>query len=114
LLDKLLVSGEAPLKLLGGIAFSFRPVAKAIDLVAQGQPLGDALKMSGAKPFALDGLVGYCQRIGRPRWERIGTWLFEADRDLKGASPLSERIVLERLLFRLTAPAPNRRPAGRA
>ena len=113
LLDKLLVSGEAPLKLLGGIAFTFRPVAKAVDLVAQGQNVADALKTSGAKPFALDGLVGYCQRIGRLRWERIGAWLFEADRDLKGASPLAERIILERLLFRLTAPTPNRRAAGR-
>jgi len=113
LLDHLLRAGEAPLKLLGGIAFSFRPIARSMDAVTRGGNFAESLVAAGTKPFQVDNLVGYYQRVGRPRCERIGGWLFEADRDLKGASQLGDRVILERLLFRLSAPSPTSQGARR-
>ena len=107
LLDKLLISGEAPLKLLGGVAFVFRPVGRAQELIGQGQGVGEALATAGVKPFSLGGMTAYVNRVGRPRCERINGWLLEADMDLKGSgTALPDRVILERLFFRLAAPKP--------
>ena len=101
LLEKLIQSGEHPLKLLGGIHFTFRPLAKATELTRQGQILGEALVEAGVKPFNQAPAAAYLKRIGRPRAEKILAWLLQADRDLKGSSHLPERIVMERLLWQL-------------
>jgi DNA polymerase-3 subunit delta len=101
LLDKLLTSGEHPLKLLGGINFVFRPVAKATELSRQGIPLGEALTQAGVKPFTIQPVTGYLKRIGRPNAEKIGRYLLQADMDLKGASTLPDRAIVERLLMQL-------------
>lgn len=102
LLDKLLTSGEHPLKLLGGINFVYLPIAKATELARQGMPLGDALTQAGVKPFTVQPVTAYLRRIGRPRAERISRWLLQADLDLKGASALPERAIIERLLVQLS------------
>ena len=101
LLDKLLTAGEHPLKLAGGVNYVFRPVAKATELSRQGTPLPEALTTGGVKPFNVQQMVAYLKRIGRPRAERILTWLLKADLDLKGASALPERIIVERLFAQL-------------
>lgn len=101
LLDKLLRSGEAAMKLLGGINYAYRPLAKATDLARLGTPLPAALEQAGVKPFQLQAMVAYLRRLGRPTAEKIGPWLLEADLDLKGRSQLGERMVLERLMVRL-------------
>ena len=105
LLEKLLRSGEAPLKLLGGINFTWRPLAKAVELSRLGQPLPSALEAAGVKPFQTQAMVGYLRRLGRPTAEKIGTWLLAADLDLKGRSQLGDRVVLERLLLNLSGQA---------
>jgi hypothetical protein len=101
LLDKLLTAGEHPLKLLGGINFVYRPIARATELARQGVPLSESLVQAGVKSFTIQPVTGYLRRIGRPRAERIYRWLLDADRDLKGASPLPERAIIERLLVQL-------------
>jgi len=101
LLDKLLEAGEHPLKLLGGIHYTFRALAKATEASRQGRPLRNALADAGVKPFALDASMNYLRRIGRPRAEQLYTWLLKADTDLKGGSPLPERVIMERLLLQL-------------
>lgn len=101
LLDKLLRSGEAAMKLLGGINYSYRPLAKATELARLGTPLPAALEQAGVKPFQLQAMVSYLRRLGRPTAEKIGPWLLEADLDLKGRSHLGDRMVLERLMVRL-------------
>lgn len=105
LLDKLLVSGEHPLKLLGGINFVFRPVAKATELSRQGIPLGEALTQAGVKPFTIQPVTAYLKRIGRPTAEKLGRYLLQADMDLKGASALPDRAIVERLLLQLAGRA---------
>jgi DNA polymerase-3 subunit delta len=101
LLDKLLTAGEHPLKLLGGVNFTFRPLAKATELSRQGMSLNEALAAGGVKPFAMQATTPYLKRITRKRAELIFQWLLEADLDLKGASALPERLIAERLLLRL-------------
>jgi DNA polymerase III subunit delta len=105
LLDKLLLSGEAPLKLLGGINYVFRPVARGTELSRQGQSLPEALTAAGVKPFNIQQMIPYLKRIGRPRAERIGNWLLAADVDLKSSSGYSDRLIIERLLMQLAGKA---------
>lgn len=102
MLDKLLVSGEHPLKLLGGVNFTFRPIAKAVELSRRGMPLADALAQAGAKPFTIQPTIAYLRRLTRPTAERLYGWLLQADLDLKGASPAPERVVIESLLVQLS------------
>jgi DNA polymerase-3 subunit delta len=102
LLDKLLLAGEHPVRLLGSITWTFRPIARATEAARQGQSLNDALIEAGVKPFKLNATQSYLKRIGRPRAERIYHWLLTADRELKGASYLPERTIVERLLFLLS------------
>jgi DNA polymerase-3 subunit delta len=106
LLDKLLLAGEAPLKLLGGINYVFRPIAKGTELSRQGQSsLNEALAAAGVKPFNIPQVVPYLKRIGRPRAERICNWLLSADVDLKSSSGFSDRLIIERLLVQLAGKA---------
>lgn len=101
LLDKLLVSGEHPLKLLGGINYVYRQLAQATELSRQGIPLPAAIAQAGVKPFQAQAAANYLKRMGRPRAEQIYRQLLQADLDLKGASQLPERILMERLLMQL-------------
>jgi DNA polymerase-3 subunit delta len=101
LLDRLLTAGEPAIKLLGGINFVFRPVARATELSRQGQPLPAALAEAGVKPFNLQPMIPYLKRIGRPRAERILQYLLTADVDLKRSTGYSDRLLLERLLLQL-------------
>jgi DNA polymerase-3 subunit delta len=105
LLDRLITAGEPAVKLLGGINFVFRPVARATELSRQGQPLPAALAEAGVKPFNLQPLIPYLKRIGRPRAERILHDLITADVDLKRSTGFSDRLLLERLLLQLAGKA---------
>jgi DNA polymerase-3 subunit delta len=100
-LDRLLIAGEHPVKLLGGVNFVFRPVARATELSRQGQPLSEALPAAGVKPFNVQPLVPYLKRLGRARAERILQYLLSADIDLKSTSGYSDRLIMERLLLQL-------------
>lgn len=101
LLDNLLTAGEPPLKLLGGINYQYRPLAAATAASRDGTPLQEALVEAGAKPFVIQASIAYLKRVGRPRAEQIYRWLLQADHDLKGASQLPERTIIERLILRL-------------
>jgi DNA polymerase III subunit delta len=105
LLEKLLTAGEHPLKLLGGVNFVFRPIARAVTLSRSGGSLEQALKDSGVKPFAVRQAEQYLRRMKRARAERILDWLLQADLDVKGASSLEGQAVLERLFVRLSGAA---------
>jgi len=102
LLDKLLMSGEHPVRLLGSITWTFRPIARATEASRQGLAINAALIDAGVKPFKTASTQMYLKRIGRPRAEKIYQLLLAADRDLKGSSYLPERTIMERLLFMLS------------
>ena len=104
-LDKLIAAGEAPQKILGGISFIFRRLAKATEVARSGTPLGAALKQAGVFPRDLNPSERYLRRIGRPKAEQILNSLLTADGNMKGRSRLPERIQLEQLLITLSGRA---------
>jgi DNA polymerase-3 subunit delta len=108
-LDRLLLAGESPIAILAQISASLRRFAAATRLVLQAEAagrrvsLGDALEQAGVRQFVIGKADRQLRRLGRHRGARIYGWLLQADLDLKGASPLPPRLILERLLVRLAA-----------
>lgn len=109
-LDRLLLAGEAPVAVLAQISASLRRLAAATRLILAAESAGrrlalrDALLQAGVKPFVVDKTERQLRRLGRQRGAQLYNWLLEADLGLKGASQLSPRMVLERLLLRLALP----------
>lgn len=101
-LDKLLVSGEAPQKILGGVTFVFRKFAEATENARDGMPLAAALKAAGVFPRDVDRAGRYLRRVGRPSAEKLYSRLLTADGNLKGNSRMPERVQLETLLVELS------------
>lgn len=106
LLNDLLESGEAPLKLLGGIGFVVRKYVEAAELARQGMSLNDALRQAKVFPRDLDAVGKYLRRIGRPNAEKFLTRLMQADGDLKGRSTVRDSIRMEQLLVELSGAIP--------
>lgn len=101
-LEKLLKAGESPIKVLGGVSFSFRKFAEATELARQRVPLREALSKAGVFTPALGAGEAYLKRIGFERASRILPWLMEADMEMKGGSRVDPAILLERLFIRLS------------
>jgi DNA polymerase-3 subunit delta len=111
-LDRLLLAGEHPIGILAQIGSTLRRFAAAVRIVEQAEAqkrranLREALEQAGVKPFVLAKSEEQLRRLGRQRAGKLHRWLLEADLDLKGKSELPPRIVLERLIMRLSTPAP--------
>ncbi|MBU4399184.1 MAG: DNA polymerase III subunit delta [Planctomycetes bacterium] len=130
-LDRLLSSGEQPIGLLGQISASLRRFAAATRLVLQAEAeakkvsgtfcakhpsgrsgkrfltpfsLRGALEQAGVRSFVLQKAERQLRLLGRHRGEQLYRWLLQADLDLKGKSTMPPRLVLERLIVRLSAP----------
>ena len=101
-LDKLLISGEASLRLLAGINFVFRKLARTTELASQGIGLQSALRQAGVFPNDVEDCGKYLRRMGRPKAERIADHMLNTESGLKGASRLPDRIQIERLLLSLS------------
>jgi DNA polymerase III subunit delta len=100
-LDKLLKSGEAPLKVFGGVTFTFRKFSEATERARTGTPLREAIAESGVFSSAIVQGESYLRRIGFERASRILQLLIETDSELKGGSKIDPAIQLERLFVRL-------------
>ena len=109
-LDRLLASGESPIGVLGQISASLRRFAAATRLILQAEAAGRrialraALEQAGIRSFVLQKAERQLRQLGRQRGEKLYDWLLQADLDLKGASALPPRLILERLMIRLAAP----------
>ena len=99
-LDQLLTANEPPIKLLGGIGYTFRKFSLSAEL-ARTLSLDQALRQAGTFPQAIGAGQSYLRRLGRGKAERILQKLRATEAGLKGANPLPERIQLERLLIQL-------------
>ena len=110
-IDRLLADNEAPIGLLAQISASLRRLAAATRLILQAEAagrrigVGPALEQAGIKSFFLKKAESQLRRIGRQRGSQLYRWLLEADLDLKGGSEMPPRLILERLIVRLAAPA---------
>lgn len=105
-LNQLLVAGEAPQKLMGGIHFVFRKYAKATELSRVSRNLTEAMKDAAIFPRDQAPTEAYLRRIGRKRAERILARLTRADYDLKGGNATDLRHQLELLLLELAGQVP--------
>ncbi|NLE37572.1 MAG: DNA polymerase III subunit delta [Pirellulaceae bacterium] len=109
-LDRLLMAGEMPIAILGQISASLRRMAAATRLILKTEAagrrpaLGPALEQAGVKRFVLEKAQRQLRLLGRNRGAMLYRWLLQADLDLKGASTLPPRLVLETLILRLSAP----------
>jgi DNA polymerase-3 subunit delta len=108
-LDKLLQSGEAPQKILGGVTFSFRKLAEATEIARQTRDLQAALRSAGVFPNAVSASESYLRRVGYDKASRIFQLLIEADHNMKGGSRVDPRLLLERLFVELAG-----QPVGKA
>lgn len=110
-LDRLLSSGEQPVGILAQISASLRRFAAATRLVVQAEKakrrinLREVLEQTGVRSFVVQKVERQLRRIGRNRGVQLYRWLLQADLDLKGDSTMPPRLVLERLIVRLAAPA---------
>ena len=110
-IDRLLADNEAPIGLLAQISASLRRLAAATRLILQAEAagrrigVGPALQQAGVNKFLLQKVERQLRRLGRQRGSQLYRWLLEADLDLKGDSQMPPRLILERLIVRLAAPA---------
>lgn len=109
-LDRLLASGEQPVALLAQIGATLRRMAAATRLALQAGEAGGridvraALLQAGVNQFYADKSAAQLKHLTRHRGKLLYRWLLDADLDLKGASPLPPRMILERLILRLALP----------
>ncbi len=100
-LDRLLGSGEPPIKLLAGMTFSLQKVHHAGQLRRHRVELRDACQRAGIFAGAVEKTRQQHAHLGPSRVDALPGWLLQADLDLKGDSVLPPRVVLERLMVRL-------------
>jgi DNA polymerase III subunit delta len=109
-LDRLFLAGEAPIAILAQIGASLRRLAAATRLVLKTEAagrrpaLGPALEQAGVKHFVLEKAQRQLRQLGRHRGAQLYRALLQADLDLKGASAIPPRLILERLILWLAAP----------
>ncbi len=104
LLDRLMTAGEHPVGLLAAVAASLRKVHHAGQLRKAKMDLKDACSQAGVLPFAVELTRRQHAHLGPSRVERLPEQLLQADLDLKGASALDSRVVLERFFLDLAQP----------
>lgn len=100
-LNKLILAGDAPQKVLGGLTFTFRKLAEATEQARQTRDLNGALRSAGVFPAAIGPSEKYLKRIGFDKASRIFQMLIEADANMKGGSRVDPKTQLEALFVRL-------------
>jgi len=103
ILARNLEAGEAPLRILGSLAWQYRRLWKAKDMLANGGREGEV-----ARTFRMDpGKVrSFLDRFSERHLHTAFRLFFEADEKLKGGSGSSARMVLEHLLWQLCQHVP--------
>ncbi len=112
-LDRLLSSGESPVAILAQIGSTLRRFAAAARTVEQAERAGrrttlkHALEAAGFRSFVVAKAENQLRQLGRQRSASLYRAVLEADLALKGASsaPMRARIVLERLIARMSRAA---------
>ncbi|AMV39767.1 DNA polymerase III subunit delta [Planctomyces sp. SH-PL62] len=104
LLDDLIAKGEHPVKLLAQMTSSLMRLHHAGRLRAARLSVAEACEIAGIRPFAVQQTTRQHSHLGPGRVDQLPAWLLQADLDVKGGSQLNPRVVLERLLVRLSQP----------
>jgi DNA polymerase-3 subunit delta len=119
ILARNLEAGEAPLRILGSLAWQYRRLWKVKESMAGGGSEGEAARMLRMDPMKVRPFLG---QFSEEHLRTASELFFDADGKLKGGCGSRPKIVLERFLLRLcdfvkrpTAEPPPRLPvsAGR-
>ena len=110
-LDLLLAAGETPIGILAQMSPTLRKLGLAthyfLDVARSGRRVTphDAVLAAKFPPFVAKKAEDQMKRLGRVRGEKILSLLLQADLDMKGASRLDPRLILEKLMIELASPA---------
>jgi DNA polymerase III subunit delta len=118
ILARNLEAGEAPLRILGSLAWQYRRLWKVKELVRSGGREGEAARTLRMDPGKVRAFLG---RFSDEHLQRALHLFLQSDAQLKGAGSNHPKMVLERLLLRLcgtvqnvTTPESPRRPSASA
>jgi len=101
LLDDLLRAGESPVAIVGALAWNFKKVAEARELLRQ-HPPRDVFEQLGARRETAERLVGLARQLSDHDLVQALDALARADDGLKGSGgPQQTRLLLELLLLEL-------------
>jgi DNA polymerase-3 subunit delta len=103
-LDNLLAAGEQPILALAAMSANLLKLHHAGLLRAARLDLEEACKLAGIPSFAFEKTRKQHAHLGPSRVGHLPATLLRADLDLKGATALGPRVVLEMLLLRLAVP----------
>lgn len=107
ILDRLLDSGEPPIKILAAVSSSLLKIHHAGVLRVRKVPAPEAARQAGIQGFLVDKMVQQHAHLGPSRTAKLPSLLLQADLDLKGYSQLPPRVILERLFVALGSPRPD-------
>lgn len=111
ILHRLIEQGDEPIMILGAFSWQLRKLAQAARLSKQGMPIQQALLQAGVREFAVRSSEQFMRHLGWRRLNRLYDWLLEVDLGIKGSSPASELLQLERLVVKLAQPRESVRSA---
>lgn len=117
ILARNLEAGEAPLRILGSLAWQYRRLWKVKDLVKHGGREGEAARTLRMDPMKVR---TFLERFSDAHLQAALRLFLEADAQLKGGSSGHPRMALEKVLLRLceyvtpAAPEAPRRPPASA
>ncbi len=98
ILARNLEAGEAPLRILGSLAWQYRRIWKVKESMAGGSREGEAARTLRMDPMKVRPFLG---RFSEEHLQTAARLFLGADGQLKGGSSSRPQIVLERLLLRL-------------
>jgi DNA polymerase III subunit delta len=102
--DQLLAAGEDPVPLLAAMSANLLKLHHAGQLRSARLNLAEACQLANIPPFAVQKTGKQHAHLGPSRVDQLPSMLLRADFDIKGASALEPRVVLETLLVRLALP----------
>ena len=98
ILARNLEAGEAPLRILGSLAWQYRRIWKVKELLGQGGREGEAARNLRMDPGKVRTFLNY---FSESRLERAIRIFLDADGGLKGGSSSRPKMILERVLLTL-------------
>ena len=115
ILARNLEAGEAPLRILGSLAWQYRRIWKMKELLREGGREGEAARTLRMDPMQVRAFLG---RLSDEHVRDALRLFWEADGQLKGGSSGQPKMTMERVLLRLCqsvqqaqSPPPSRPPA---
>ena len=109
ILARNLEAGEAPLRILGSLAWQYRRIWKAKEAMTRGSREGELARTLRMDPMKVRSFLG---GFSEPHLQAAARLFLEADGQIKGGSSSRPRMVLERLLLRLCEFVEQKPPVG--